>query len=48
MKTTSLKYRTWYKGVPPKPIKLEIPGWAGDSMGHDDGESPNHGTVFLL
>lgn len=25
-----LKYRTWYLGVPPRPIKLEIPGWAGE------------------
>jgi hypothetical protein len=24
-----VKYRTWFKGVPPRPIKLEVPGWAG-------------------
>lgn len=24
-----VKYRTWYQGNPPKPIKLQIPGWAG-------------------
>jgi hypothetical protein len=35
-----VKYRTWYKGIPPKPIKLEIPGWAGDSHGHKDGDRP--------
>jgi len=40
MKTINLKYRTWYKGEPPKPIKLEIPGWAGSSMGHSDGDKP--------
>lgn len=26
----NLKWRTWYKGVPPQRIKLEIPGWSGD------------------
>jgi len=24
-----VKYRTWYQGIPPKPIKLQIPGWSG-------------------
>ena len=24
-----VKYRTHYQGIPPKPIKLQIPGWAG-------------------
>lgn len=24
-----VKYRTWYQGNSPKPIKLQIPGWAG-------------------
>ena len=49
MKTTILKYRTWYKGVPPQPIKLEIPGWAGSSMGHDDGDKPQpwHCVPFI-
>lgn len=31
MHSVEVKYRTWFKGIPPKPIKLEIPGWAGDS-----------------
>jgi hypothetical protein len=35
-----VKYRTYYKGVPPKPIKLQLPGWAGDSHGHSDGDKP--------
>lgn len=26
----NLRYRTWFKGLPPRPIKLEIPGWAGE------------------
>src|SRR6185436_6341020 len=25
-----LKYRTWFKGTPPRQIKLEVPGWSGD------------------
>jgi hypothetical protein len=25
-----IRYRSWCKGEPPKPIKLEIPGWAGE------------------
>lgn len=25
-----IKYRTWFKGVAPRPIRLEIPGWAGE------------------
>lgn len=33
-------YRTWFNGKPPKPIRLEIPGWAGDSRGHDNGDRP--------
>ena len=38
--TIEIKYRTWYKGIPLKPIRLEIPGWAGDSHGHKDGDKP--------
>lgn len=26
--------------MPPKPIKLSVPGWAGDSRGHGDGDKP--------
>lgn len=40
MRKTEIKYRTWFKGIPPRPIKLEIPGWAGDSHGHSDGDRP--------
>lgn len=29
-KQVNIKYRTWFKGYPPKQIKLEIPGWAGE------------------
>lgn len=28
-----VKYRTWYQANPPKPIKLQIPGWSG--VDHD-------------
>jgi len=35
-----IKYRNWFKGIPLRPIKLEIPGWAGDSHGHSDGDKP--------
>lgn len=40
MESLEVKYRLWYKGIPPRPIKLQIPGWAGDSYGHDDGDKP--------
>jgi len=40
MEKVEIKYRKWYKGVPPRPIKLQIPGWAGDSHGHSDGDVP--------
>ena len=35
-----VKYRVWQKGLPPRPIKLQIPGWAGDHHRHDDGATP--------
>lgn len=35
-----VKYRTWYKGIPPRPIKLQIPGWAGEPNKHTDGDKP--------
>lgn len=38
--TLELKCRTWYKGVIPRRTKLEVPGWAGDSHGHSDGDKP--------
>lgn len=27
----NIKWRNWFKGLPPRPIKLEIPGWAGEN-----------------
>lgn len=35
-----IKYRTWFKGEKPRPIKLEIPGWAGDVNNHSNGDKP--------
>ena len=35
-----VKYRTWHKGVAPRHIKLEIPGWAGENKDHSDGSKP--------
>jgi hypothetical protein len=40
MKQIEIKYRTWYKGVPPRPIKLEIPGWSGQQNKHKTGDQP--------
>lgn len=40
MESLEVKWRTWHKGIPPRPIKLQIPGWAGDSYGHSDGDKP--------
>lgn len=40
MESLEVKWRTWYKGIPPRPIKLQIPGWAGDSHGHSNGDKP--------
>lgn len=40
IESLEVKYRSWYKGIPPKAIKLQIPGWAGDSHGHADGDKP--------
>jgi hypothetical protein len=39
MNALTLKYRTWYKGIPPQPVKLKIPGWAGDP-GYSSGMAP--------
>lgn len=35
-----IKYRIWNKGIPPKPIKLQISGWAGDFSKQTDGAKP--------
>lgn len=40
MDKLEIKYRTWYKGIPPRPIKLQIPGWAGEPNKHTDGDKP--------
>lgn len=40
MEELQVKYRTWYKGIKPKPIKLEIPGWAGIQNDHSNGDMP--------
>lgn len=40
METLEIKYRTWYKGVPPRPIKLQIPGWGGEANQHTNGDKP--------
>lgn len=39
MKKSLVKYRTWYKGIPPRPIKMEISGWAGNP-GYGNGCKP--------
>jgi hypothetical protein len=36
---TLVKYRTWYKGIGPKPIKPKLPGWAG-KPGYTNGSEP--------
>lgn len=35
-----VKYRTWHTAEPPRPIKLQIPGWSGKDRRHDDGCEP--------
>jgi Flp pilus assembly protein TadD len=35
-----LKYRTAGKGLPPQPIRLDIPGWAGTAAKMEDGSVP--------
>lgn len=49
MEKISVEYRTWYQGLPPRPIKLQIPGWAGDKNNHTDGDKPQpwHCTPFV-
>ena len=34
MNKINIKYRNWFKGLPPQRTKLQIPGWAGDKT-HD-------------
>ena len=40
MEKILVKYRTFYQGKAPAPIKLDIPGWAGDPNDHKDGDVP--------
>lgn len=40
MAKIDVQWRGWYKGLPPRPIKLQIPGWAGQDHNHDDGATP--------
>ena len=35
-----VKYRTWHLGTPPAPIRLQIPGWAGNDRNHGNGAVP--------
>ena len=44
-----IKYRTWENAPPPRPIKLEIPGWAGHHRRHDNGciPQPWHCVPFV-
>lgn len=36
---TEIRYRTWFKGTPPRPIRLQVPGWSG-GPGYSDGCEP--------
>lgn len=49
MEKIKLKCRSWYKGVFPSPIKLQIPGWAGADNNHKDGDEaqPWHCIPFV-
>jgi len=49
MKNVQVKWRTWGKGGPPAPIKLSIPGWAGDHHSHETGSTPQpwHCVPFI-
>jgi len=40
MNKTKVLWRSWYKGLAPQPIKLQIPGWAGVDKNHKDGATP--------
>ncbi len=40
MEKITLKYRTWHQGEPPRPIRLQIPGWAGQHNEHKNGDIP--------
>ncbi len=40
MEKILVKYRSWYQGQPPKPIRLQIPGWSGEPNEHKEGDIP--------
>jgi hypothetical protein len=40
MSKIDVLWRTRHKGLPPRPIKLEIPGWSGHDLDHGDGAAP--------
>jgi len=40
MHNIKVKYRTYYKAIPPKRIKLDIPGWAGTPDKQVNGNKP--------
>ena len=40
MEKILIKYRTFYKGKAPTPIKLQMPGWSGEPNDHKDGDVP--------
>lgn len=44
-----VKYRTWYNGIAPRPVKLQIPGWSGIDLTHSDGSEaqPWHCQPFV-
>lgn len=47
--TIRVKYRTWHRAKPPKPIKLQIPGWSGVDHTHTNGSKaqPWHCQPFV-
>lgn len=49
VQTVSVKVRSWYKGVFPRPVRTAIPGFMGDSNRHDGGARPQpwHCTPFV-
>lgn len=49
MEKIQVKYRTWYEGQPPKPVKLQIPGWSGKNRSRRNGTEvqPWHCPPFV-
>jgi hypothetical protein len=49
MEELIVKYRSLDGGAPPRPIKLQIPGWSGSDTGHGDGSpaQPWHCPPFV-